>query len=181
MSDISLVTVGDAQSFDIEELMNQNPTLLKVCACRPNTSPMILARLACHEDKDVRLAVARNPHTPSEILAILSEDKCGRDLHTACVCAVADNPSTPPSVLSRIVSERGYGLENALRNPSTPLVSIIRYFMSYTKDSYKDAINFNPRFSELINVAANMDAEYLNALDHGTTQNNPGYNGEYLG
>lgn len=167
MSDISLVTAADAQSFDIEELMNQNPTLLRVCACRPDTSPLILARLACHEDNNVRLAVARNPHTPPEILAILSEKTYGgRD----CIEAVADNPSTPPNILARLVSEKGYGLENALRNSNTPLVSIVRFFMSYVSGDYKDAINFNRRFSEFIDVAAKMDAEYLETLGRDSSQ-----------
>ena len=169
MSDISLVAAGDAQSFDIEELMNQ-PTLLKVCAYRPDTSPLILARLACHEDKDVRLAVARNPHTPPEILAVLSEDKDRGSEHTACIQAVADNPSTPPNVLAHLVSKKGCGLENALRNSSTPLVSIVHFFMGYVNDRYKDAINFNRRFSEFIDVAAKMDAEYLETLGRDSSQ-----------
>lgn len=90
-----------------------------------STDPAVLATYATHPLREVRIAVATSPHTPSDVLSSLADD------HTTYVRrAVSANPNTPADTLTRRFNERfagGYDavdgtyVKDAARNPSLPL------------------------------------------------------------
>ena len=64
-------------------------------AKNPNALPETLAGLAQDEDEDIRRCVAENQSTPPEVLAIFALDK-DKDIRRC----VAENPNTPADVLA---------------------------------------------------------------------------------
>lgn len=52
-----------------------NTECLVEIACHKNTDPGVLEHLSKNNDEDVREAVARNPHTPVDVLRMMAEDK----------------------------------------------------------------------------------------------------------
>lgn len=143
---------GDLSEIDLDELIKQDVTLLKICASRTDLPSIVYARLACHRDENVRLAVARNEATPIDILAVLADDESN---HVRC--AIASNTSTPSDVLNRIVENGRVGVDDAVKNPSTPLVSILSRMLSSIPEREKAALVLNDRFDKLLQYAAEID------------------------
>ncbi|WP_288220358.1 hypothetical protein [uncultured Adlercreutzia sp.] len=152
MSDNYLVPLEESELIDLDELMEQPIEVLKICAVRKNTPPMVLAKLACHRNNTLREEVARNTATPSDILAMLSGDP-----DDDVVRAVASNPSTEVDVLKRIIENGGSGHVAALKNENAPLESILFYMMGRLGSEERVSLNFNQRFNKLIRLASQID------------------------
>jgi hypothetical protein len=106
--------------------------------------------LAGQGDPSARYAIAENPHTPSQLLALLV-----RDGHSNIQYRVARNPNTPPCVLAYL-SEKNSALQSDIvQNPSTP------YIVSALLGDAKDA-----RVRYAARVACNNKAVRLMATDH---------------
>jgi hypothetical protein len=67
-------------------------------------------------DMGARWAVAKNPHTPVEVLKILAKD----DVNLVRAL-VATNPSTPPNILEKFFSDEKIVRDGLSGNPSTPI------------------------------------------------------------
>lgn len=165
MEENGLISVQDSSPLiDYDELMRQDTRLLKMFAARKDAPPAALARLACHEKAGIRTAVAKNPNTPPEALAMLAEDtyKDGygnTQQNGDCMRAVAQNPTTPPEVLKQLLLNDSHGHINALKNPHTPLVAIFQYILSTMSDDAKGALNFNDRFNDVLRYATRLDEQ----------------------
>lgn len=68
----------------------------------PSTPPPRLAELAALPDPELRWAVARHPATPPEAFERLTEDAVTASGGLALAIALSENPSCPPTVLSRL-------------------------------------------------------------------------------
>ena len=66
-------------------------------------------------DMGARWAVAKNPHTPAEVLRFLAED----DVNLVRAL-VATNPSTPPELLEKFFSDEKIVRDGLSGNPNTP-------------------------------------------------------------
>ncbi|NOQ29696.1 MAG: hypothetical protein GQ570_01100 [Helicobacteraceae bacterium] len=66
-------------------------------------------------DMGARWAVAKNPHTPVEVLLILADDKVN-----LVRALVATNPSTPTKVLEKFFNDEKIVRDGLSGNPSTP-------------------------------------------------------------
>ena len=66
-------------------------------------------------DMGARWAVAKNPHTPVEILRLLAHDKIN-----LVRALVATNPSTPSTVLEKFFSDEKIVRDGLCGNPNTP-------------------------------------------------------------
>lgn len=155
MSENYMIPLNDSKSVDLDELMKQDSTLLRILATRPGTSATVLACLACSRDKEIRKVVASNPKTPSDILTVLADDK-----EYAVYSAVAENPNAPATVLKRFIEHGGYATKTALRNPNAPLESILYRMMQYMPEDERAAVGLNDRFSDLRKVASKMDCAH---------------------
>jgi hypothetical protein len=67
-------------------------------------------------DMGARWAVAKNPHTPVEVLTFLANDTIN-----LVRALVATNPSTPPTVLEKFFTDEKIVRDGLSGNPSTPL------------------------------------------------------------
>ena len=76
----------------------------------------LLIKLSDVEDMGSRWAVAKNPHTPPEILEKLSHD----DINLVRAL-VATNPNTPVYVLNRLFSDEKIVRDGLSGNPNTPV------------------------------------------------------------
>lgn len=77
----------------------------------------ILRDLATNEaDMGARWAVAKNPHTPSDVLALLAKDEVN-----LVRALVATNPKTSPAVLEKFFSDEKIVRDGLSGNPSTPV------------------------------------------------------------
>jgi hypothetical protein len=77
----------------------------------------LLRDLAINEaDMGARWAVAKNPHTPQDVLASLATD----DVNLVRAL-VATNPKTPSSVLEKFFSDEKIVRDGLSGNPATPL------------------------------------------------------------
>ncbi len=76
----------------------------------------LLIKLSDFEDMGVRWAVAKNPHTPTEILEKLSKDKINL---VRALCAT--NPNTPKNILAKLFSDEKIVRDGLSGNPKTPL------------------------------------------------------------
>ena len=83
----------------------------------PWTDPRRLRVLAGDVRWHVRLLVARNPSTPSDVLERLAQDE------DYCIrAAVASNPNTPEDILRRLAGDERWEVREAVaRNPRTPV------------------------------------------------------------
>lgn len=154
MSENYLIPMGDSKTIDFDELLKQDPTLLKIIASSLDTPQIVLARLACSRDEKIRKSVAGNPNTSSDILTTLADD---REL---VVCrAVAENPSAPAPVLKRFI-EGGRTTEQALKNHNAPLASILYRMMKSIPENERAAVGLNQRFGDLVRIAKKMDEEH---------------------
>ncbi|MHC5936826.1 hypothetical protein [Nostoc sp.] len=89
-------------SLDLRELANSEHTAVKTKVVRhPNVDGSILAKLA-HDKLIVRLAVAKNPKTPAEILTRFTEHPDRR-----LPLAVAQNPGAPKDLLIQLATQPG--------------------------------------------------------------------------
>jgi len=76
----------------------------------------LLVDIANSDDMGSRWAVAKNPHTPVEILEKLSKDKIN-----LVRALVATNPKTPSKVLESLFSDEKIVRDGLSGNPSTPI------------------------------------------------------------
>jgi|GEM_PF-324625 len=77
----------------------------------------LLRDLAINEaDMGARWAVAKNPHTPADVLETLSKDEVN-----LVRALVATNPNTPPSLLEKFFSDEKIVRDGLSGNPNTPL------------------------------------------------------------
>jgi len=77
----------------------------------------LLRDLATNEaDMGARWAVAKNPHTPADILTLLSKDEVN-----LVRALVATNPKTSPAVLEKFFSDEKIVRDGLSGNPSTPV------------------------------------------------------------
>ncbi|MEH2369199.1 variant leucine-rich repeat-containing protein, partial [Nostoc sp.] len=87
-------------SLDLRELANSQHTAVKTKVTRhPNVDASILAKLA-HDKLIVRLAVAKHPKTPAEILTRFTEHQDRR-----LPLAVAQNPGAPKDLLIQLATQ----------------------------------------------------------------------------
>jgi len=95
---------------------------------KPNTVK-VSKSLAKDSDKQVRHEVARNPHTPAEVLKTLARDSDRQVRHE-----VAKNPNTPQEVLESLATDRDSGVRHLIaKNPNTP-VEVIAIAIKYSGD-----------------------------------------------
>jgi len=66
-------------------------------------------------DMGARWAVAKNPHTPVQVLELLAKDEIN-----LVRALVATNPSTPPNILEKLFSDEKIVRDGLSGNPSTP-------------------------------------------------------------
>lgn len=77
----------------------------------------LLRDLAVNEaDMGARWAVAKNPHTPADVLSALANDEVN-----LVRALVATNTSTPPSVLEKFFGDEKIVRDGLSGNPATPL------------------------------------------------------------
>jgi len=76
----------------------------------------MLTKLAYSTDMSARWAVAKNPHTPAEILMHLSNDSVN-----LVRALVATNPTTPKPILQKLFNDEKIVRDGLSGNPSTPL------------------------------------------------------------
>ncbi len=88
----------------------------------------LLTRLSKAKDMSARWAVAKNPHTPKEVLKELSNDKINL---VRALCAT--NPNTPKEALEKFMEDEKIVRDGLSGNPSTP----IKYLAILAKDSDK--------------------------------------------
>ena len=88
-------------------------------AARRARNPDTLRGLAEHPDIFVQEAVARNRHTPADVLTRLAEPANGS--HRTSAYLAAGNPNTPLDTLTRLAADPYPGLRAAvIGNPNTP-------------------------------------------------------------
>ena len=87
----------------------------------------------------ITLAVVKNPHTPSEVLAFLATD--GINLVRALV---ATNPSTPPKTLEKFFSDEKIVKDGLSGNPSTP-AKLLKLFVNDTDKMVRMRLAENPK------------------------------------
>ncbi|WP_457596089.1 hypothetical protein [Hydrogenimonas sp.] len=75
----------------------------------------LLVRLSGVEDMGSRWAVAKNPHTPVEVLTKLADDEVN-----LVRALVATNPNTPAEVLQRLFGDEKIVRDGLSGNPNTP-------------------------------------------------------------
>ena len=77
----------------------------------------ILRDLATNEaDMGARWAVAKNPHTPPDVLSLLAKDEIN-----LVRALVATNPKTSPAILEKFFSDEKIVRDGLSGNPSTPV------------------------------------------------------------
>ena len=103
----------------------------------------------------IRGAVAKNPSTPPEVLALLSDDS-----ESFVLRGVARNPSTPPEALAKILDRHTYFLDDVAKNPSTPpevLVSLSNHKHAYVRQTV--AQNPSTPLDVLIKLSRDKDKD----------------------
>lgn len=106
----------------LDDLSNENNIELKtIVAKNPTTHPDTLSRLANECDKtDVRVAIAQNRNTPTNILTELlnKTQRDGTGHHVVNI--IAENPNTSPETLTYIKNLNRYQFHLA-KNLNTPI------------------------------------------------------------
>jgi hypothetical protein len=90
-------------------------------------------------DMSARWAVAKNPHTPSEVLAFLAGDEIN-----LVRALVATNPSTPPKVLEKLFSDEKIVKDGLSGNPSTPM-KLLKIFVNDSDKMVRMRLAENPK------------------------------------
>ncbi|MCF6201177.1 MAG: hypothetical protein L3J42_03480 [Hydrogenimonas sp.] len=88
----------------------------------------LLIELSETEDMGSRWAVAKNPHTPVEVLEKLANDQVN-----LVRALVATNPSTPSNILQKLFGDEKIVRDGLSGNPSTPT----KYLTALADDSDK--------------------------------------------
>ena len=88
----------------------------------------LLKKLSNAQDMGSRWAVAKNPHTPIDVLETLSNDKIN-----LVRALVATNPNTPQHILKKLFSDEKIVRDGLSGNPNTP----IKYLSVLADDSDK--------------------------------------------
>jgi len=110
-------------------------------AKNPHTPVDILEKLAKDEVNLVRALVATNPNTPSHILhKLFSDEKIVRD-------GLSGNPSTPPKILKTLADDSDKMVRmRVAENPSTPIELLERLKSDIDENVAKAAeVNLNKR------------------------------------
>lgn len=158
-NNLSITTsVGALSPADI--LAEENAQLLIAYAINAKADPEILTILAAHKNNSVRQAVAESPNTPAETLDHLAGV-------SYCEPMVAGNPNASAKTLTQILANEKRGetaYNNALANKNIPLEVIMQTLIEYMPTSSAIAVKSNERFSELMGVARQMDAEAAAAV-----------------
>jgi len=89
-------------------------------------------------DMGARWAVAKNPHTPSDVLAFLANDEIN-----LVRALVATNPSTPPKILEKFFSDEKIVKDGLSGNPSTPL-KLLKIFVNDVDKMVRMRLAENP-------------------------------------
>jgi len=132
-----------AQEEEFEEEVPQEDRESQEIAQDPNTSPEVLAQLATHEDRWVRLYVAYNKNTLPDTLIQLSIDT---DENVRC--HIANHPNTPTEILTNLLQDKDWSVRRiALDNPNTP-----KSELSPPNEGYDFGGGENPRSSGLVVV-----------------------------
>ena len=95
-------------------------------------------------DMGARWAVAKNPHTPSEVLAFLANDEIN-----LVRALVATNPSTPPKSLEKFFSDEKIVKDGLSGNPSTPL-KLLKIFVNDVDKMVRMRLAENPNVTKEI-------------------------------
>lgn len=90
-------------------------------AKNPNTSEVVLIRLADDKDWYVRMNVAKNPNTPPDVLARLADDE-----YLAVRLAVEHNPNTPIEVLTKFASKLEEAYDKCTEDDDDSIVDVHR-------------------------------------------------------
>lgn len=90
-------------------------------------------------DMSARWAVAKNPHTPSEVLAFLANDEIN-----LVRALVATNPATPPKALEKFFSDEKIVKDGLSGNPSTPS-KLLKIFVNDADKMVRMRLAENPK------------------------------------
>jgi len=104
-------------------------------------------------DMGARWAVAKNPHTPSEVLAFLANDEIN-----LVRALVATNPSTPPKVLEKFFSDEKIVKDGLSGNPSTP-AKLLKIFVNDVDKMVRMRLAENPSAGKDILTALLEDSD----------------------
>ena len=116
-------------------LPNDGRAAISGTARNPNTPPSVLAFLAAHPDKFVRIAAAANPNLGAGVLAELA-----RDDEDDVRVAAAQHPNTPPDVLALLADDPdGFVRQRVAANPNTP-PDVLAAFASDTSDPFNVSV-----------------------------------------
>lgn len=123
----------------------------RAVAGNPNTPPRILAGWE-HADGNTMAQVAKNPSTPSDVLARMSRDTSTGN-HTRALAAT--NPSLPVAALHRLAHEDAdaWVREHAATNPSIDAA-----------DSHRVALDQEPKVRRALARNQHVDPEVLTRL-----------------
>ena len=95
-------------------------------------------------DMSARWAVAKNPHTPIEVLIILSKDSVN-----LVRALVATNPSTPPKILEQFFNDEKIVRDALSANSNTPL-KVLELFVHDSDKMVRMRLAENSSVSEKI-------------------------------
>jgi len=104
-------------------------------------------------DMGARWAVAKNPHTPSEVLAFLANDEIN-----LVRALVATNPSTPPKVLEKFFGDEKIVKDGLSGNPSTP-AKLLKIFVNDVDKMVRMRLAENPNAGKEILTALLEDSD----------------------
>jgi len=104
-------------------------------------------------DMGARWAVAKNPHTPSEVLAFLANDEIN-----LVRALVATNPSTPPKVLEKFFNDEKIVKDGLSGNPSTP-TKLLKIFVNDVDKMVRMRLAENPNAGKEILTALLEDSD----------------------
>ncbi|WP_345975974.1 hypothetical protein [Sulfurimonas sp. HSL3-7] len=112
-------------------------------------------------DMGARWAVAKNPHTPSEVLAFLANDEIN-----LVRALVATNPSTPPKVLEKFFSDEKIVKDGLSGNPSTP-IKLLKIFVNDVDKMVRMRLAENPSATKeiLTDLLEDSDPNVSKAAD----------------
>lgn len=104
-------------------------------------------------DMGARWAVAKNPHTPSEVLTFLANDEIN-----LVRALVATNPSTPPKVLEKFFNDEKIVKDGLSGNPSTP-AKLLKIFVNDSDKMVRMRLAENPNAGKEILTALLEDSD----------------------
>jgi hypothetical protein len=102
-------------------------------------------------DMGARWAVAKNPHTPVEVLRLLADDEVN-----LVRALVATNPSTPPEILEKFFSDEKIVRDGLSGNPNTP-VKLLKILSDDNDKMVRMRLAENPKAPKEILVGLTKD------------------------